>query len=58
MFANIATNVSMNPMTFLPDICEERHVQPKEFFMNDLMFVRKKRLQNAIKYQRLRFLVF
>ena len=58
MCASIVTNVFMNPMTFLPNICEERHVQPKEFFTNDLMFVRKKRLQNAIKYQRLRFLVF
>ena len=58
MCASIVTNVFMNPMTFLPNICEERHVQPKEFFTNYLMFVRKKRLQNAIKYQRLRFLVF
>src|SRR5699024_12626031 len=58
MCASIVTSVVMTPRTFLPNICEERHVQPKEFFTNDWMLVRKKRLQNAVKYQRLRFLVF
>lgn len=58
MFVNIATNVFINYMTFLPDICEERHVQLREFCINYLVFVRKKRLQSAIMYNGYGFLHF
>lgn len=44
MSVNTATKVFMNPMTFLSDICEKRHVQQKGVCMNYLMFILKKSL--------------